>query len=274
MKNLILFLLLILFAVSGYSYSQDSTASKELRKLPQSAFGLGEKLEFEISYGFVTAGYAVMEIAPNFVVMNGRNCYDITVTVGSTTSFDWVYKFREYYKCYLDAEGIFPWKFEQHLKEPTYEIDFVAVFDHLNQKVKTSQTIKGDKKPDAEHVIPQYVQDLISTFYLARTMNFSSSKKDDVVKILSFNNDTTYNLGIRFLGREDAEVPAGDFRSFMVQPMIKEGAISSKADDIVVWISDDERKMPLIVQLSIIIGSVKAELKSYQNLAGPLNSKK
>jgi hypothetical protein len=274
MKNLILFLILMLLAVSGYSYSQDSTTAIEFRKLPQSAFGLGEKLEFEISYGFVTAGYTVMEIAPNFVVMNGRNCYDITVTVGSTPSFDWVYKFREYYKCYLDADGIFPWKFEQHLKEPTYEIDFVALFDHQNMKVKTSQTIKGEKKPDAEHVIPQYVQDLISTFYLARTMNFSGSKKGDVVKVLSFNNDTTYNLGIRFLDREVAEVPAGDFRSFMVQPMIKEGAISSKADDIVVWISDDERKIPLRVQLSIIIGSVKAELKSYQNLAGPLSSKK
>jgi len=274
MKNLIFCSILILLFASNYSYPQDTSAVKEFRKLPQSAFGLGERLEFEIGYGFVTAGYAVMEVAPNFAVMNGRNCYDITVSVGSSSSFDWVYKFKEYYKCYIDAEGIFPWKFEQHSKEPNFEKDFVAIFDHENLKVKTAQTVKGDKKPDAEHIIPKYVQDLISAFYFARTMNFSGSKRGDVVTIPSFNDDTTYNLGIKFLDREDVDVTAGEFRSFMVQPMVKEGALSSKAEDIVVWISDDERKIPLKVQLSIIIGSVKAELKSYQNLAGPLNSKK
>lgn len=274
MKNTALFLVLIIAVLAGTAFAQDTTSKKEFRKISQSAFGLGERLEFEINYGFVTAGYATMEISPNFQVMNGRNCYDITVSINSAPSFDWVYKFREKYKCYLDAEGIFPWKFEQHLREGNYERDFEAVFDHANLKVNTTTLDKGEKKPDREHVIPMYVHDIISAFYYARTQNYSGMKEGELISIPSFYKDTTYNLNIKFLGREDEDVPAGEFRCFMVQPLVKEGALTSKAEDIILWISDDDRKIPVKIQLSIIIGSVKTELKGYSNLSGPLNSKK
>ncbi len=273
MKKILLFLLFTLFLSDLYAIDS-LTSKKEFRKISQTAFGLGEKLEFEINYGFVTAGYATMEVAPNFVNLNGRNCYEITISINSAPSFDWVYKFREKYKCFLDAEGIFPWKFEQHLREGSYERDFEAIFDHENLKVKTSAVTRGEKEPDREHSIPKFVQDVVSAFYYARTMSFANINKNDIINIPSFYKDTTYNLAVRYLGKDDADVPAGDFRCFMVQPDIKEGALMSKAEDIVLWISDDDRKIPVKIQLSIIIGSVKAELKSYQNLAGPLRSKK
>ena len=59
-----------------------------------------------------------------------------------------------------------------------------------------------------------------------------------------------------------------------MQPLAEEGALIKKAENIAVWISQDERKIPVQVKLDIIVGSVKAELISYKNLAGPLNSKK
>jgi hypothetical protein len=81
-------------------------------------------------------------------------------------------------------------------------------------------------------------------------------------------------LKVKILDKESVEVPAGEFRSVIVQPMAEEGALIKKAENIAVWISQDERKIPVKVKLDIIIGSVNAELTSYKNLAGPLNSKK
>ena len=120
-------LVIIVFIVSAYqvTLAQDSMkTNKEFRVINQNVFTTGEKLTFELNYGFVTAGYAYMEIAPNYQVVNGRECYDISIKVISTTSFDWVYKVRDRYVCYLDKSGLFPWRFEQHIREGNYSRDF------------------------------------------------------------------------------------------------------------------------------------------------------
>ena len=273
MKNRIAALLVVFVFIAGISYGQDST-KKEFRKVSQNAFGLGERLEYEISYGFLTAGTVVFEVSPNFVQMNGRNCYEINATLNSASSFEWVYKIQDRYLCYLDAEGLFPWKFEQHIKEGDYSKDFVAIFDNANNKVKTTTVVKGDKKPDGEYTITPYSLDIISAFFYARTMPVQNMNKGETITLTSFYDDKSYDLKVKILDKETVDVPAGDFRSVIVQPLAEEGALIKKAENIAVWISQDERKIPVQVKLDIIVGSVKAELTSYKNLAGPLDSKK
>jgi len=273
MKNRIITILVLLVLTVSISYGQDTT-KKEFRKVSQSAFGLGERLEYEISYGFLTAGIVVFEVSPNFAVMNGRNCYEITATLTSASSFEWVYKIQDRYKCYLDADGLFPWRFEQSIKEGDYTKEFTAIFDNANNIVRTTTIVKGDKKPDGEFTVTPYSLDIISAFYYARTMNVQNMNNGETITLNSFYDNKNYDLKVKILDKENAEVPAGDFRSVIVQPMAEEGALIKKAENIAVWISQDERKIPVKVKLDIIIGSVNAELTSYRNLAGPLNSKK
>ena len=273
MKNRIIAVLVLLVLTVSISYGQDTT-KKEFRKVSQNAFGLGERLEYEISYGFLTAGIVVFEISPYFAVMNGRNCYEITATLVSASSFEWVYKIQDKYKCYLDAEGLFPWRFEQSIKEGDYTKEFTAIFDNVNNIVRTTTSIKGEKKPDGEFTVTPYSLDIISAFYYARTMNVQNMNNGETITLNSFYDNKNYDLKVKILDKESAEVPAGEFRSVIVQPMAEEGALIKKAENIAVWISQDERKLPVKVKLDIIIGSVNAELTSYKNLAGPLNSKK
>src|ERR1041385_1150781 len=53
----------------------NSTQSSQLRKWPNNAFNVGEKLTFDIKFGFVTAGHAVMSI-PAMRYVNGRKTYE------------------------------------------------------------------------------------------------------------------------------------------------------------------------------------------------------
>jgi hypothetical protein len=274
MKKKILFVLLSLFLVSSFTFADDSLKTiKEFRKINQKAFTIGEKLNFEINYGFVTAGTAVLEILPEYQVINGKNCFDVNASVNSNTSFEWVYKFTERFRSLIDADGIFPWRFEQTINEPNYSKIYEANFDQENLKVKIASTVKGDKKPDEEYNIQQYVHDIISAFYFARTFDFSGSKEGDLYYIPYFHKNSTVSLPVKFLGRETADVSAGEFKCIMLQPNVKEGDVASKADDIVVWVTDDAIKMPVMVKVNIIIGAVKVELTKYSGLAGPLTSK-
>lgn len=265
------FFILIL---SNISFSGDSTTAKEFRTIKQNAFKPGEKLTFEISYGFVQAGEAVMEIDKNYQIMNGRKCYDIRFYVNSTASFDWVYKVRDFYRTYVDVEGLFPWRFEQHIKEGNYQRDFEAIFDQQNLKAKTFTGEKEPKKFEGEYDIPEYAQDAMSAFYFARTLDYSKMKEGDKITLQNFYKDKTYPLDVRYLGKETIEVTAGKFRCIKVEPLVQEGGLFKSEGDIVVWMTDDERRMPVKVKTNVIIGSIDADLSEYSGLAGPLNSKK
>ena len=215
-----------------------------------------------------------MEIDKNYQTINGRKCYDIRFYVNSSSSFEWVYKVRDFYRTYVDAEGLFPWRFEQHIKEGNYQRDFEAIFDQQNLKAKTYTGDKDPKKFEGEFDIPEYTQDAMSAFYYARTFDYSKMKEGDKISLQNFYKDKTYPLDVRYLGKETIEVPAGEFRCIKVEPLVQEGGLFKSEGSIVVWMTDDERRMPVKVKTKVIIGSIDADLSEYSGLAGPLKSKK
>ena len=253
--------LVALLSFSGRIFSQDK--DPEFRTIVNHAFKVGEKLTFELKYGFVTAGISIMQIQDIRKIF-GRATYHITFDVNSVPSFDWIYKVRDRYVTYVDTQGIFPWRFEQHLREGSFTRDYSAFFDQKRGKAKTS---------DGTYDIPKYVNDIVSAFYLARTFNYSKMKVGEIVYLKNFYKDKYYDLNIKYLGKEVVDAPAGKFNCIIVEPMIKEDELFKSEGSIYVWLSDDSLKIPVRVKTKVVVGSVDAYLKSYEGLAGKLTSK-
>jgi len=243
---------------------QSSAPTEEFRIVENNAFAEGEKLTFDLNYGFVTAGVAVMEI-PRIKRISGREAYHVTFEVNSVPSFDMFYKVRDRYETYLDVEGLFPWRFEQHIREGGYTRDFSAFFDQRKGIAKTSE---------GEYKIPLYVNDIVSAFYYARTFDYSDMKENDLVNLKNFYKDRVYDLDVKYHGKETIEVPAGKFDCIIVEPLVKEGGLFKHEGNIIVWLTNDELKLPVKVRTKIIIGHVEAKLSTYEGLAGNLTSKR
>jgi hypothetical protein len=241
-----------------------ASGAPEFRKIENNAFKVGEKLTFDVKYGFVKAGVATMEV-PRMKKISGRDVYQVTFQVASVPSFDWFYKVRDRYETYLDAEGLFPWRFEQHIREGGYSRDFSAFFDQRSGKAKTSQ---------GEYNIPKYVNDIVSAFYLARTYDFSRMKPGSRIHLQNFYNDKVYPLDVVYHGTEQIKVSAGTFNCFIVEPLVQEGGLFKSEGNILVWLSNDELKVPVKVKTKVIVGSIDAELTNYQGLAGKINTKR
>ncbi len=238
-------------------------AGDKFRKLQNNAFTTGEKLTFAVKYGFVTAGIATMAI-PRIKRISGREVYNITFDVNSVPSFDWIYKVRDHYETYMDVEGLFPWRFEQHIREGGYSRDFSAFFDQRNGKAKTT---------GGEYKIPKYVNDIVSAFYYARTFDYSKLKVNDFIHLKNFYKDSVYNLDVKYLGKERVTVTAGTFNCILVEPIVQKGGLFKSEGSIFVWLSDDNLKIPIKVKTKVVIGSIDADLTSYEGLAGPITSK-
>jgi hypothetical protein len=235
----------------------------QYRKIQNDAFGVGERLAFSVNYGFINAGDAVMSI-PRYDTVLGRRCYRVEFTVNSLQSFAWIYKVEDHYLTFIDAEAIAPLKFEQHIREGTYRRDFVAEFDQARHVAKTTE---------GTYHIPDYVHDIMSAFYFVRTIDFSGFVPGETTTLYNFYKDTSYTLLVRFLGRQELEVEAGTFKTIVVEPLVKEGGLFKSEGRIVIWLSDDERKIPVRVNTKVVIGSIDVELTSYSGLIGPLRAK-
>lgn len=260
-KLIITNLFLILFC-SSLLIAQSK--SGEFRKLENKAFKEGEKLTFDVKYGFVTAGVAVMQV-PKIKRISGRNAYHVTFEVNSVPSFDLFYKVRDRYETYIDIEGLFPWRFEQHIREGSYSRDFSAFFDQRKGKAKTSE---------GEYDIPLYAHDIVSAFYFARTLDYSNLKVGDKIRLQNFYKNKVYDLDVKYLGKETIEVAAGKFDCIIVEPLVQEGGLFKSEGSILVWLTDDDIKMPVRVKTKVVVGAIDADLTEYSGLAGELKAKR
>ena len=234
------------------------------RKIDNKAFKEGEKLTFDVNYGFVTAGIAVMEIT-RVKRISGRKAYNVVFTVNTVPSFDWIFKVRDRYETYIDVEGLFPWRFEQHIREGSFSRDFSAFFDQRRQKAKTSS---------GEYEVPEYVNDILSAFYLARTFDYSNLKISDMILMQNFYKDKVYDLNVKYLGKDRISVEAGTFDCVVVEPLVQEGGLFKSEGSIIVWLTDDDLRVPVRVKTKGVIGSIDSELTKYEGLAGKLTSKR
>ena len=249
---------------AAFSISISQEKEDEFRKIDNVAFKVGEKLTFDVRYGFVTAGIASFSI-PQMKKISGREAYFVTFEVNTVPSFDWIYKVRDRYVTYIDKEALFPWRFEQHIREGGYSRDFSAFFDQRKGKAKTSE---------GEYDIPKYVNDIVSAFYLARTFDYSDLKVDDRFHLQNFYKDKVYDLDVRYVGRETVDVPAGKFDCIIVEPLVQEGGLFKSEGSVLVWLTNDKIKMPVKVKTKVVIGSIDADLTKYEGLAGELESKR
>ncbi len=253
-------LLMLLIVLCSSIFAQAS----EFRVMENKAFTVGEKLTFDVKYGFVTAGIATMEI-PRIKKISQRDAYHIRFRVNSVESFDPFFKVRDRYETYMDTVALIPWRFEQHIREGNYKRDFSAYFDHRRGKARTSKGV---------YDISPNVNDIVSAFYLVRTFNFDSVKVGDKFHLENFFKNKIYPLDIVYHGKERITVEAGTFDCIIVEPLVLEGGLFKSEGNIIIWLSDDDLRIPVKVKTKVLIGSIDAELTDYEGLAGELTSKK
>lgn len=235
-----------------------------LRNIPNEAFGLGEELYYKVSYKFITAGTGSFKIGQQALEYNGMPCYDIRFEVQSLKSLDWLYRVRDTYRTVVDIGGIFPWFFEQHNREGGYSKDFWAELRHDTGLAKTNE---GD------FAIEPFTHDVLSAFFYVRTLDLRSVRVGASLTLKNFAGKETFDLKVRVLGRETISVEAGTFRCIILEPLVMEGGLFKNEGKILLWLSDDGRKIPVRVRTKVLIGNVDAELTSYKGLRGPLFSR-
>ncbi len=221
------------------------------RYVENNSFGVGEKFEFDINYGFVNAGTATMEVM-RLVEYERRPCFQIVTTANSNSFFSSVYPVRDRVESIVDALGIYPWRFEKNLREGTYRSDRQYDIDQRNNIA----FYKGDTISVAPHV-----QDALSVFYWLRTQPLQIGQS---LYCANFIDGKKYDVEIKILKRETIKVEAGTFDCIVVEPLQNSIGVFKHEGQLKVWLTDDNLKMPVQMKAKVIVGSITVELTNFE----------
>lgn len=228
------------------------------------SFQAGETINFKVYYTlgvYVAAGEATFKTT--LERMNNKPVYHI-VGEGKTYSFyDNFFKVRDKYESYIDTATLQPYKFIRNVFEGGYKKYENITF---NQSANTAVTSDGVFK------VPNCVQDVLSAIYYSRNINFDNYKVNDKIPFSMFLDNETYDLYLRYLGRETVKTKYGKFKAIKFKPLLIKGTIFEGGEKMTVWVSDDPNRIPLRIESPISVGSIKVDMMGYQNLRYPLTS--
>ena len=233
--------------------------------LHNSAFQTGERIDYTIYYSvigmYINSGNA--SFSTSLEKINNRIAYHIIGDGSSNSKYDWIFKVRDRYESYIDTASLQPLKFVRNVNEGGYKTYENITF---NNQTGTAITTKGVFK------IPSCIQDVLSSIYYARNINFNSYKPEDKIPFTMFLDNQVYNLYIKYLGKEEIKTRYGKFRAIKFKPLLVKGTMFQGGEKMTVWVTDDANHIPIRIESPIVVGSVKVDMMKYTNLKNPLTS--
>jgi hypothetical protein len=220
----------------------------EVLPAPAQAFGARESLKFSVQYGIIHAGNAWLEI-PEVRQFQGHEVYLLRARAESNAFFSRFYKVRERIESYWDRRGLYSRRYVEDRREGKFRQQSDIVFDPVRNEAVYSD--------GAAFPVPARVQDALSAFYYFRTQalpvggsivfHYHASRKSQP-------------LQVKVLGRERIKTPAGTFDCIGIEPILKAGGIFKNSGRLVIWVTDDQRRMPVLMKSKVAIGSISVVL--------------
>lgn len=271
MKRIIVIIILNLFSLSIFSQHKFPCEVKN------EAFKPGEILDYVITYNwfFVWTDVGGVRFEATKDTMFGKDVYNLKGTGVTFAFYDWFFQVRDVYQSWVNTDNLLPVYYHRDVDEDGYLIDVKYRYDY-NNMVAYSEVEKTHKPYYQDTVkISPCTYDVISVIYQARNIDFSKYKKNEKIPFTILLDNELHNVYIRYKGKEEKKVRGvGKFKCIKFTGSLIAGDVFKGGEDLSVWVTDDENRIPVWIESPIIVGTVKARLVGYKGLKYPLKSMK
>ena len=214
----------------------------------------GEILTYDISWSnIITAGTATMEIKKG-TLPDGKQVLRFFVTTRSAGVVDVFYRVNDRIESVFDPEILRSLKFSLNESHGKKKRRRDVVFDQVN---KTAISTLNDDPPETI-IIPDQVQDALSSLYYVRTRADLIVGKTIIIPV--HDSGKNWSVEVQTLGREKVSTTAGEFDTIKVRTFPRYDGVFMNKGEIFIWLTDDRRKIPVLMKSAISIGSIVSTL--------------
>lgn len=246
-----------------------------------SSFVPGEHLTYKVHYGWLDAGIVNMVIDKELHTINGNTCYKVDVAGESKGLLYLFLKMKNHFGSYLDTTQLIPQLFYRDIHEGTYRKNERVTFDHIKKQVQVEELNDSGTEVTNQEVfnIGDNVQDIVSTWYVLRNLDFSKVQVGDILHSPVFFDNVLYErFQTKFLGKKKIKTKLGHINAIVVAPLVPFSStgksIFAGEESVELYLSDDENRIPLKIKVKLLVGAVEIDIINYEGTKVPLAIKK
>lgn len=234
-----------------------------------SAFRSGEKLEYIIHYKWLgirmDVGTAKVELL-NGGEKDGRPLYHSKVYGATYRFWDHFFRVRDLFESRFFGDDISPSYFHRNINEGGYKITNHHYWNY-EEGVINARVSYPSRKIDTVLVGDRSTFDIVTLFYYSRNIDFDALEKGVNYPVKFTIDEELFDVYFRFIGREEVEVPTkGKFKAMKFAAKVIAGEVFKGDTEMIIWVSDDLNRVPLLFESAIRVGKVYGRLDKWENL--------
>jgi hypothetical protein len=256
--------ILIIFALLAGAVSQAGEATIKPENLPTYSpkfypFDRGEKELYRATWNGMFS-VATAEVTTTSSIVDGKKVYQVRVDAKTSKALDLIWKMRDVISATFDAKSLTPSHYHFRQRENSRVIDTEAKLDASAKRWAVNRQQNG-KRTRTYEFDGQNTFDPVTAVYLARSVDF---KVGDKLYFKVFGGRYHYLLELFVEKKEPVELPSGKtVEAYKIVPRVQnlmKTGYASRLTEAAIWISTDERRLPVKLSSKIAFGSVQLDL--------------
>lgn len=216
-----------------------------------------ESLGFEVYWGGMVVGRARIETLPT----TDTSQFLLRTTARANNAIQRIYPVRDTVESWVTSLSGYPLRFQKRLSEGSYSAAVRIDFDRSKAIARIQGGQKKGGTPDTSVALPAATHDLLSAFHAVRRSALvpGTSLHLDILD----NRKVFRDVEVACLRRETLDVEGTTWKTVVIEPKIHGDALFKSKGKLWVWLTDDERHMPVQMVSEISLGTIKAVLVSH-----------
>ena len=212
------------------------------------AVPVGEKLTYKVKYGPLTAGSLTLEVA-GIEEVAGESCYLLVSHLVSNPSYSSLFSLDDLIESWCRTSDFITLRTHKTVHEGRFRDDVTVDFDYEAESALYSDSTRVGLRGES--------RDMLSMWYYFRDVGLEMG---DEFHTWSHVDKKNYNVTVSVDHEDYVETRAGEFDCLIVELSSSGPAASGK-----VYLSNDDRSLPVVIKTRLPLGYITASLVNIES---------
>lgn len=214
-----------------------------------------EELKYNMKYSFIKGGEAILSVEDT--TYQGKEALHLLLDGNTVGVTNLLYGVHDIYESIVDPKTYMPYKAIRNIKEGSYRWYNEAFFFNDRDSIYSQRS--GPRE------VPPNTVDFVTAFFHMRNTNYLDQfDGGEEFSIPVFHADEYFMMKIKYLGKTKIKTKLGTKRCHVIQPSIDKGKVLNSDSGLKFYITDDEHRIPVLLEFDLKVGALKCEIYSYK----------
>ena len=267
----------LIFSLSAFNSPNIKTEGRiiipDICNAENNTFQSGEQLTYKLYYNWGYLWLSAGEVT--FNVKDVGSEFHLSAVGRTYASYEWFFKVRDKYEAYVNKETLLPSRAYRSVQEGGYRLYEKIEYKQSANKVISTRGKTREVASPTEYAVDNCMHDILSVIYYLRNVKANNMNVGDRVPMKIFMDNKEWPLDLTFMGKKKKKKikELGKFDVVHLVPKVIVGDVFNEGTVMNIYATDDENRIPLLIESPVSVGSVKAVLKSHNGLKYEITSK-